>query len=88
MVSYYICFSYKTLWRKLQALFAPVRANWAHGCRDHAAVRNHEMEKQDYASEWTAEEHKICLEDHSPGKIRPLQIELLDLVADLPLGQA
>ncbi|CAK8721620.1 G domain-containing protein [Candidatus Electronema halotolerans] len=34
--------------------------SWAHGRRDHAVVRDGETEKQGYASEWTAEEKKIC----------------------------
>ena len=34
--------------------------SWAHGRRDHAVAREGEKEKQGYASEWTAEEKKIC----------------------------
>jgi predicted GTPase len=34
--------------------------SWAHGRRDHAVVREGGTEKQGYASEWTAEEKKIC----------------------------
>lgn len=34
--------------------------SWAHGRRDHTAERDNETEKLGYASEWTAEERKLC----------------------------